>query len=777
MIFNPLPARFLFYFWALLSICTNIFAKEVSLCERLEQSIQGRKHGFLAGNLAYYVGGFHASWEPIEDETIGLTHPFYHDLRSRGVGILKSQLPGSENTGDGNDYRGWEFYKDTRVLYGSVIIGDKTHKNPTPTRMSWRPDKMICEYEIDGVTIREEKFIGADDAAASIMTASQPVILRFEGHSFYVRHSVSSSASARYDATTNSIMIREGGTVRSLPDPDRPERIGPCVYQGMTTALSSSADFSKSLKLNKDHRGVWEYSFEIPCNIEGVTVSWSMHDDQKKARDKARETILEAPKILSAKTTRMNSILSQQIPQFRCSDPKFEEIYYYLWSLYLMYYIDVQKGWEMENHTQSAVNNFLGIHRYDACFQIKVGAWTRDKDLYAYGNVLTWKHLVENNRFRETPNGLIMLSDNKGIGWHSGAYGGELSEHVLGAWQIYQHTGDLDFLRKCYIGYFKKVFWKKMIGFAMNDFDVIKVLGIMAIRSGYPEDAEHWKKLIKQDAQHIRLMFDQRWQANGHKDYFIGPKNGMLMTNAFWALRTTHFPREYAQNMIHSWALNKEKGFYGKFFPLAMAKQSIKTFSSQDDLAFGYTPDTAYFTLDGIFKQGFPKIASELTLNHLENYNYHKKWGIPVAPEAYRRDLTLFGDQYSNFNAGKILLFLEGLAGLSYSIPENIFHIKDSMPMDWDWMEFDIPIGDQSGWTQVRYERKKSFLGGKQKSITVSNCPLRVKFEPWLDQSEISRNPELDGTNFTEHNATRPDYVSFLADQKSAKSTIKLYFK
>ena len=777
MIFSPLPARLLLYFWALLSVCTNIFAKEVSLCERLEQSIQGRKHGFLAGNLAYYVGGFHASWEPIEDETIGLTHPFYHDLRSRGVGILKSQLPGSENTGEGNDYRGWEFYKDTRVLYGSVIIGDKTHKNPAPTRMSWRPDKMICEYEIDGVTIREEKFIGADDAAASIIKASQPVILRFEGHSFYVRHSVSSSASARYDAPTNSIMIREGGTVRSLPDPDRPERIGPCVYQGMTTALSSSADFSKSLKLNKDHRGVWEYSFEIPCNIEGVTVSWSMHDDQKKARDKARETILEAPKILSAKTTRMNSILSQQIPQFRCSDPKFEEIYYYLWSLYLMYYIDVQKGWEMENHTQSAVNNFLGIHRYDACFQIKVGAWTRDKDLYAYGNVLTWKHLVENNRFRETPNGLIMLSDNKGTGWHSGAYGGELSEHVLGAWQIYQHTGDLDFLRKCYIGYFKKVFWKKMIGFAMNDFDVIKVLGKMAILSGYPEDAEHWKKLIKQDAQHIRLMFDQRWQANGHKDYFIGPKNGMLMTNAFWALRTTHFPREYAQNMIHSWALNKEKGFYGKFFPLAMAKQSIKTFSSQDDLAFGYTPDTAYFTLDGIFKQGFPKIASELTLNHLENYNYHKKWGIPVAPEAYRRDLTLFGDQYSNFNAGKILLFLEGLAGLSYSIPENIFHIKDSMPMDWDWMEFDIPIGDQSGWTQVRYERKKSFLGGKQKSITVSNCPLRVKFEPWLDQSEISRNPELNGANFTEHNATHPDYVSFLADQKSAKSSIKLSFK
>ena len=38
-----------------------------------------------------------------------------------------------------------------------------------------------------------------------------------------------------------------------------------------------------------------------------------------------------------------------------------------------MYSIDVGDGWEMENHTQTAVNNFLGLHRYDAMFQIKLG--------------------------------------------------------------------------------------------------------------------------------------------------------------------------------------------------------------------------------------------------------------------------------------------------------------------------------------------------------------------------------------------------------------------
>ena len=777
MIFRSLPVRLFFSCLALLSVCSNVFAKESSLCDKLEQSIQGRKHGFLAGNLAYYVGGFHASWELIEDETIGLTHPFYHDLRSRGAGLLNSQLPGSEHTGVGNDYRGWEFYKDTRVLYGTVIIGDKVYKHPAPTRMSWRPDKMICEYEINGVTIREEKFISAKDAAASIITSSEPITLRFEGHSFYVRHSVSSNASARYDSSTNSILIREGGTVRSLPDPDRPERIGPCVYQGMTTALSSSKDFSKTLKLDQDDRGVWKYSFEIPCDSQGTTVSWSMHDDQNIAKNTSRETSLLAPALLKEKTVEMNNILTQEIPQFRCSDSKFEDIYYYLWSLHMMYYINVQKGWEMENHTQSAVNNFLGIHRYDACFQIKVGAWARDKPRFAYGNVLTWKHLVENGRYRETNDGHIFLSDNKGVGWHSGAYGGELAEHVLGAWQIYQHTGDRDFIRKCYQGYFRKVFWKNLVGFAMNDAEVGRVLQKMAVISGNNSDVDHWKKRINQDPKHLRLMFDQRWEANGHKDYFMGGRDGMLMTTAFWAMRSKHFPREYAERLIHSWALNKEHGFFSEFFPLAMAKKSMSLFHSADDQSFGYTPDTAYFTLDGIFRQGFPKIASDLTLNHLENYNFHKEWGIPVAPEAYRRDLALFGDQYSNFNAGKILLFLEGLAGLSYSIPDNIFKVKDSLPIGWEWMEFDIPIGNQNGWTQVRFERKKGFLGEKKKSITVSNCPLRVQFEPWLDQSELSRDPQLNGATFTEQNATHPDYLSFLADEKSAKTSITLSFK
>ena len=709
-------------FVLLTMMSVDLFASEkppfTDYCHRLEQEVQGRKHGFMAGNVTYYIGGFHASWKLMEDETIGLTHPFHHDLRSRGVGLLESQLRGTEHTGKGNDYSGWEFYKDTRVLYGSVIVDGQTFKHPKPKSMRWRPDKMICEYEVGGVILREEKFIAANDAAASIITASKPVTLQFEGHSFYHRNSVTSTAAIRFDERNNTIVIREGGAVKSRPDPDRGERIGPCVYHGMTTALSASRDFTKTVSMRKDERGVQHYTFTVPCDAAGTVVSWAMHDDGRQAIGSARAIIAHHQPWLAAKTAEMNRQLNDEIPWFRCPDKRFVDIYYYLWALYLMYYIEVGQGWEQEAHTQTAVNNFLGMHRYDAVFQIKAGAWLADHRRYAYGNVLTWKHLTQNNRYREAPNGLRMLSDNKGITWHSGAYGVETTGHVLGAWQIYQHTGDVQFLKACYEGHFAKLFEKRLPGFAMNQFEAADTLVKMARLTGNAADVPRWNRLVRrEDPKHVRLMFDQRWEANGVPNYFAAPKNGMLMTNPFWAMRSSYFPNEYAKRMVYAWALNRERGFYGAFFPLAMAKQSMAKFKSQDDHAFGYTPDTAYFTLDGMFRQRLKKEATELTLNHLIHYNYHPQWKIPVAPEAYRRDLSLFGDQYSNFNAGKLLLYLEGLAGLRYSIPDQQLTVNPALPKAWDWMEIRLPISKK--WTRLRYTRNGVKVMGSPFSVAV----------------------------------------------------------
>ena len=117
----------------------------------LAQEIQGRKHAFLAGNLTYYVGGRYDCWRRVEDETIGLTHPFHHDLRGRGFGLAKHPVSGL-----GHDFRGWEFYNHTRIAYGTVVIGDQEYAHPVPTSMVWRPDKVICTYRVGDVDIREE---------------------------------------------------------------------------------------------------------------------------------------------------------------------------------------------------------------------------------------------------------------------------------------------------------------------------------------------------------------------------------------------------------------------------------------------------------------------------------------------------------------------------------------------------------------------------------------------------------------------------------------------
>ena len=56
------------------------------------------------------------------------------------------------------------------------------------------------------------------------------------------------------------------------------------------------------------------------------------------------------------------------------------------------------------------------------------------------------------------------------------------------------------------------------------------------------------------------------------------------------------------------------------------------------------------------------ELANKFTLDHLKTYNMEA--GPPVAPEGRDKSFALSGDKYSNFNAGKILLILEGIGGL-----------------------------------------------------------------------------------------------------------------
>ena len=88
--------------------------------------------------------------------------------------------------------------------------------------------------------------------------------------------------------------------------------------------------------------------------------------------------------------------------------------------------------------------------------------------------------------------------------------------------------------------------------------------------------------------------------------------------------------------------------------------------------------DGNWYMIRPLYLHTVDRLANKFTLAHLKGYNMED--GVPVAPEGRDSNFTLFGgnhqwpdlsrtdlylivDKYSNFNAGKILLILEGIGG------------------------------------------------------------------------------------------------------------------
>ena len=116
----------------------------------------------------------------------------------------------------------------------------------------------------------------------------------------------------------------------------------------------------------------------------------------------------------------------------------------------------------------------------------------------------------------------------------------------------------------------------------------------------------------------------------------------------------------------------------------------------------------------------------------------------------------MYGDSYSNINAGKILLVLEGIGGLSYSVDDDTFSFADNLPSQWQWMEFRVPVIDKGGrehWVKARADRQQSRgIVKKGVSVEVGNlesCYFFVFFQfqgnpfsslllkPWLEDRQL----------------------------------------
>ena len=77
-------------------------------------------------------------------------------------------------------------------------------------------------------------------------------------------------------------------------------------------------------------------------------------------------------------------------------------------------------------------------------------------------------------------------------GKFSGVYGSSTIAHVIGAWQIYEHSGNQTFLAKSY-EFYKELFWDGIGGKHFGyGYQAVLCLNKMAAILGFQEDAIHW---------------------------------------------------------------------------------------------------------------------------------------------------------------------------------------------------------------------------------------------------------------------------------------------
>ena len=734
----------------------------------LGEEAAGKKQAFMAENRMYYLT---SGVQQSGNDKLGLWHPYcrsrasgehdpelnasngnsrrchpprvarlchsaVHDLRSRGTGIAAYEPAAPEpSAGVGNDYTGWEWYRSTNVAIGSIVdtFGPPLPSGsfmrwdaPMPTKMWWRPDKVVAEYSLSSpyisggirpgwctsgstttmgvdwwgwfqftdpsecwakceesptcfsavyevedvaagktqcwigpniltqapdpaasrdpskynatcysknvtilpVKIREEKFIALNEVVSTTITADRQVTLEIKGGSYtsgdlnkpnqgVVGGLTTLNGTCSHellDGELDLIRIDETGRAEASVLPSV-KREGPFVLDGTSGVLAASRPMDNLTLTSRDgwFGKVCEYQFStvIGGTAGNTTLAYSMEDSDKYQNTAQRVAVVaKNPKAeAAAKTHKMNGLLNDVVPYFRCSDEEIVKVYYFLWSVYLMLYIDVGKGLEKLPHTQSAANNFLGMHRFDAVFQImvrergregegerrrltrsillfvfQVGAWTNPNrhDFYAHGNVLNWHEVLKRGL-----NATNMLPDNYGIDWGSAVYGHEALAHILGALDIYEHSGDKDYLRKAY-AFYKDLYWDNMFWIENvfgQGYDAVLALNKMADILGVPEDASHWNStsgMTYRTSDFYINRRDKEWNQTSTWDVMNNETSFNWLQIS--GLGQSDVKREFVEKMGRVWLIDPVYGHWDKVplasIPLKVSSLSLSRFLS-----------------------------------------------------------------------------------------------------------------------------------------------------------------------------------------------------
>ena len=304
---------------------------------------------------------------------------------------------------------------------------------------------------------------------------------------------------------------------------------------------------------------------------------------------------------------------------------------------------------------------------------------------------------------------------------------------MIGAWEIYEHSGNVTYLEKAY-EFYKELFWEKIGGNHWGyGYEAVLCLNKMADILGFPEDTKHWNATINIDNYENQIEYFWEYDTPN----MFGPgKDGIGFSNIAPS-GVSMFPREYLDIMAREWLDDSIDGFSAK---VSLTTTAMRDWPRQGIINdFAVVPDANWYIIRALYVHTIDALANKFLLGHLKTY--HMEWGLPSSTEGRHLDFTLFGDRYSNFNAGKILLILEGLGGLRYSVHEDTFTFADNLPLEWDFMEFHVPVlnGSVTTWVKARAEKLSSDDQTRNgKKVTVESNPFKkLIIQPWLEDSEI----------------------------------------
>ena len=198
------------------------------------------------------------------------------------------------------------------------------------------------------------------------------------------------------------------------------------------------------------------------------------------------------------------------------------------------------------------------------------------------------------------------MSDNFGTTWASGVYGAEGIAHVIGAWQIFEHSGNRTYLEQLY-AFYKELFWDGIHGTAWYyAYDSVLCLNKMAEVLGHAEDAAHWNATVSMDSLSSTLR--SQWDATA--GMFGGKSGDGYGLGNFAPTGISMFPREWVMVMATRWLDDDKRGFDGRV-PLTntvMEKwpppvgNGPEVDHNSARFNFGVTPDGNWYMIRGLYR-------------------------------------------------------------------------------------------------------------------------------------------------------------------------------